>query len=89
MDFLGPAFYKGLLHIVHVTFVSSCYMEFFKLLHGFVKIDTWTLSCNIDLSKILHEFVKLLHGFLKVVLFFTRPWPNRTKQKFDQDFKAC
>ena len=43
----------------------------------------------MDLSKFLHEFVKLLHGFFKAVLCISRPLPNKTKQKFDQNFKTC
>ena len=36
-------------------------MYFPKLLHGFVKIDTWiSLSCYMDLSKLLHGFVKVV-----------------------------
>ena len=69
-------------------------MDFSELLHGFVKIDTWisksyymefvefdtwiSLSCYRDL-------LKLLHGFR----CFYRPSPNKTKLKFDHDFKGC
>ena len=36
-------------------------MDFFKLLHGFVKIDTWiSLSCYVDLSKLLNVFVNFV-----------------------------
>ena len=57
-------------------------MDFSKFLHGFVKIDTGiSLSCYMDLSK-------LLHGFFKVVLCISRLLPNKTKLKFDQDFKV-
>ena len=58
-------------------------MEFSKLWHGFVKIDTW-----ISLSYYL-DFLKMIYGFVKVFLFISRPLPNNTKLKFDQDFKAC
>ena len=51
-------------------------------IHGFVKINTWiSLSCFMDLSKLPHEFVK-------VFLWISCPLPNKTKLKFDQDFKA-
>ena len=33
--------------------------------------------------------LKLLHGFVKVVLCIFHPLPNKTKLKFDQDYKAC
>ena len=32
--------------------------------------------------------VLLLNGFVKVVLFFSHPLPNKTKLKSDQDFIA-
>ena len=57
-------------------------MEFSKLWHGFVKIDTW-----ISLSYYL-EFLKMIYGFVKVFLFISRPLQNNTKLKFYQDFKA-
>ena len=53
----------------------SKFLHGFLLLHWFVKIDT-----RISL---------LLHGFVKVILSFSRPLPNKTKLKFDQDFKVC
>ena len=60
------------------------YMDFSKLLHGFVKIDKcMSLSFYMDLSKFLHGFVKLLHEFVKVVSSISRPLPNKTKLKFD------
>ena len=58
-------------------------MDFPKLLmlDGFVKIDTWiSLSCYMDM-------LKLLHGFVKAVLCISRPLPNKTKLKFDQASK--
>ena len=59
--------------------LSSCWILFkfdwLKLLHGFVKIDTWiSLNCYMDSSK-------LLHWFIKVIMW--------TKVNLDQDFKAC
>jgi len=65
-------------------------MDFSRFLQGFFKIDTWvSLRGYMDLSKLLHGFgQKLFHGFVKIlVLFFSRPLPNKTKLKFDQDFK--
>ena len=40
------------------------------------------MSCYMDL-------LKLLRGFVRVVLRISRPLPNKTTLKFDQDFKAC
>ena len=58
-------------------------MDFSKLFYGFVKIDTWIfLSCFIDLSK-------FIHGFVKVVLCISCPLTDKSKLKFDKDFKAC
>ena len=57
---------------------QSCYMDFSKLLHGFVKINRWiSLSCNVDLSK-------LLHGFVNV-----GTWTCLSCSMFDHNFKAC
>ena len=57
---------------------QSCYMDFSKLLHGFVKINRWiSLSCNVDLSK-------LLHGFVNV-----GTWTCLSCSKFDHNFRAC
>ena len=62
---------------------QSCYMDFSKLLHGFVKIDT---GICLNLYTV---FAKLLNGFVKV-LCIPRPLPkNKARDKFDQDFKAC
>ena len=62
---------------------QSCYMDFSKLLHGFVKIDT-RICLNL-----YTVFAKLLNGFVKV-LCIPRPLPkNKARDKFDQDFKAC
>ena len=54
-------------------------MDFFN---GFVKVDTWvSLSCYMDLSK-------LLLGFVKVAISICRPLPNKTKLKFGQEASA-
>ena len=58
-------------------------MIFSKLLRRFVKIDSWiSLSCYMDL-------LNLLHVFIKVAPYISSLLPNKTKLKFDQDFKAC
>ena len=52
-------------------------MDFSKLLQGFVKIDAWiSLSCYMDLSK-------LLHGLVEVVLCLSCLLPNKAKLKFE------
>ena len=68
-------------------------MVLFKCLHGFVKIDTLiSLSCYVELSKWLHTwicwicYVDLSKLFLYIFLALL---PNKTKLKFDQDFKVC
>ena len=62
-------------------------MNYSKLLHGLVKIDTQiSLNFYMDLSNM--DLFKLLLGFVKVVLGSSCPLPNKTKLKFDQDFKA-
>ena len=62
-------------------------MDFFKLLHGFVKIDTWIcLSCYVDLSKLLNVFVNFV---TQIFFMYFCSLPNNAKPKFDQDFKAC
>ena len=77
MDFLK------LLHDLSKLIFLSCYMDFSKLIHGFLWVVMWICqSCYIDL-------LKLLHGFVRVVLCLSRPLSNKTKLKFDQDFKAC
>ena len=55
-------------------------------------VVTWnSQNCFVDFCKsLIHicqnmDFSKLLHGF---VLCFSRPLPNKTKLKFDQDLKA-
>ena len=42
-------------------------MDFSKVLHGFVKFDTWiSLSFYMDLWKLKDGFSKLLQGFVKI-----------------------
>ena len=49
----------------------------------FVKLATlFFLSCDMDLSK-------MIHGFVKGVPCISCPLLNKTKLKFDQDIKAC
>ena len=58
-------------------------LDLSKLLHGFVqKVVLWLYQSSYM------DLFKLLHGFVKVVLCISRPLPNKTKLKFDQDFKA-
>ena len=61
-------------------FIHGCEMDFSKFMHGFLEIVTWICqTCYMDLFK-------LLHG---LVLCISRSLPNKTKLKFDRDFKAC
>ena len=46
-------------------------LDFSKLLHGFVKIDTW--NCQNQYM----DFSKLLNTFGKVVLCIFRPLPKK------------
>ena len=63
-------------------------MDYSKLLHGLVKIDTQiSLNFYMDLSNM--DLFKLLLGFVKVVLYIFRALPFKIKLKFDQDFKTC
>ena len=61
-------------------------MDLSMLLHKFVKNDTWiSLICYMVQSKLL----KLLYGYVKFILCIcSRLLPNKTKLKFDQDFKS-
>ena len=61
---------------------------------GFVKVVKWIFwSCSMvcqnwymDFSSLFYGFNKVASGFVKAVLFISRPLPNKTKLKFDQDF---
>ena len=47
-----------LSNLFKLLICQSCYMDFSKLLNGFVKIDTWiSLSSNMDLSKLINGFL--------------------------------
>ena len=60
-------------------FLSS-YKEFSKFIHGFLwVVMSICQSCYMDFLKLLQEFV----------FCFSRSLPNKTKLKFDQDFKTC
>ena len=62
-------------------------MDFSKLLHGFLKIDTVIfLSCYMDLSQFLRGFVYVVTRIYPSR--FMNFLPNKAKLKFDQDFKA-
>ena len=59
-----------------------CYMDLSKFIHGFLLVVTWIFqSSYMDLSKLFRGFVVV------VVLCISLPFPNKTKLKFDQDFK--
>ena len=61
-----------------------------KRLHGSVKIDTWiSLSCFMDLPELFHGFFKVVTWICLVILSISCSLSNKTKVKFDQDFKAC
>ena len=62
--------------------------------HSITQTPLWNLLKMLDLSYWSHRFAKIdVHGFVKVVLCFSRPLPNKTllklNLKFDQDFKDC
>ena len=42
-------------------------MDFSELLHGIVQIDTWiSLSCYMDLSKLIHQFLLVVTRIFKI-----------------------
>ena len=57
-------------------------MDWSKLIHGFLKNFTWTLQ------SFCKDLLKLLRGFAKDILCISRPLPNKTKLKFDKEFRA-
>ena len=65
-------------------------MDFSELLQGFVNMYSW-------ISPSFYKYLlKLIHGFRFVMMWvcqsysmFFCPLPNKTKLKFDQDFKGC
>ena len=56
-------------------------LDLSKFLNGFLYVVTWICQ-----NWYMDSF-KLIHGFVKVVLCISRLFPNKTKLKFDQDFK--
>ena len=42
---------------VNPLLLLSLYMDFFKLLHGFIKVATWI--CYMDVTKLSHLFIAL------------------------------
>ena len=68
------------------TWISlSCYMDLSKLIHGFL----YSISFYLHLAKLLYvDLLKLLRGFVQLFLCISRPLSNKTKPKFDPDFKA-
>ena len=80
----------GFLLVVGGWICQNWYMDFSELLQGFVNMYTW-------ISPSFYKYLlKLIHGFRFVMMWvcqsysmFFRPLPNKTKLKFDQDFKGC
>ena len=59
------------------------FLDLSKLINLFLQVVTWICQ------KIYMDLLKLLLGFVTVLLCISCPLPNKTKLKFDQDFKAC
>ena len=56
--------------------------DFTQPLLDYVESNCWICqNCFMDYSK-------LIHGFVMAVPCISRPLPNKTKLKFDQEFKA-
>ena len=57
-----------------------------QLQNGFFTVATSSCQCfDLESSKLHMDFVKI--GFVKIVIFISRPLPNKTKPKLDLDFK--
>ena len=56
-----------------------------RLVYYILHILYFHLKCTNGLALV---FLKLLCGFIKVVLRISCPLPNKTRLKFDQDFKV-
>ena len=64
-------------------------MYFPKLLHGFVKIDTWiSLSCYMDLSKLLHGFVKVVTWICLSCSMYFLPFAKKNQAEEWQTFQS-
>ena len=56
------------------------YMDFSKLLHGFVKIDKcMSLSFYMDLSKLLHGFVKVVTWICQSCFMYFSPFAKQNQ----------
>ena len=56
-------------------------VEFTQPLLAKIELNRWICqSCYMNLSELLHGFV--------IVICTSRPLPNKTKQKFDQDLNS-
>ena len=63
-------------------------MDFFKLFHGFVKIDIWIfLSYYMDLSKLLLGFVKVATWICRNCTYLLA-FAKQNQADVCQDFKA-
>ena len=64
-------------------------LDLAKVLHGFHFVVKWILQNRYrDFSELLHGFVKVVSWICRNCLIFFRHLPNKTKLKFDQDFKV-
>ena len=61
--------------IIHGEVVFD--VDLSQLQNGVVSVLTWSRQSYMD-------FVKI--GFVKIVIFISRPLPNKTKPKLDLDF---
>ena len=55
-------------------------MDFFKLLHGFFKLDI----CYMDFSELIHGFLKVSTWICQSCYMDFCPFPNKSMLKFDQ-----
>ena len=70
--------------VTHCSFwIMLKFLDLSKLINLFLQVVTWICQ------KIYMDLLKLLLGFVTVLLCISCPLPNKTKLKFDQDFKAC
>ena len=88
---LRPIFrFRSLCSRVVTWICQNWYMDFSKLIGGFVSIDTWiSLNCYMGLSKLIHGFLQVFTWICQSCYMHFCPLPNKTKLKLDQNFKAC
>ena len=59
---------------------QSCYIDFSKSLHGFVKIDTWiSLICYMAVSKLPYGFVKLVTWIGQSCFMYFSPFAKQNQ----------